>query len=189
MKKLTESLKTFKGISKKGAQKIAIDLIQNREESLLNINVIKDEINKHYICSNCNNVMEQECDNCKRSKEEIYIVESIKEAITLRDKADVTSYIFVLGFERKSDYTNHESMNKVTNTILEQINETTKEVVVATTPSLESDLLARILKDKIIKAGKEVRITRFKTGIPFGGSVEYYDEKTIKEAMKNREKA
>ncbi len=187
MKKLTDSLKTFKGVSSKGAQKIAIDLIHNKEEALNNIDVIRKELNNHYICSDCNNVMSDGCDNCKRSKEEVFVVETIKESITLRDKGDITNFIFVLGFERKSDYTKHELMNQTTDKLIDNLDSKTKEIIISTTPSLESDLLARLLKTKIIKAGKDVKITRFQTGIPFGGSVEYYDDKTIKEAMKNRE--
>ncbi len=68
--------------------------------------------------------------------------------------------------------------------LLARVNDTVREVVVATDPNVEGEAtalyLARILRDR------NVSVTRIAFGLPVGGDLEYADEVTMARSLLNR---
>jgi recombination protein RecR len=62
--------------------------------------------------------------------------------------------------------------------------DTVKEVVIATNPTVEGEATALYISRLIKPLG--VKVTRIAHGIPVGGDLEYFDEITISRAMENR---
>ena len=67
-----------------------------------------------------------------------------------------------------------------------RLNEEVKEVIIATSPTLDGEMTAVYL-DKILKKDG-LLITRLAHGLPMGASLDYTDELTLIKAMDNRRK-
>ena len=61
----------------------------------------------------------------------------------------------------------------------------TREVILATNPSMEGDATAMYLRQQI--APLQVRITRLARGLPVGGDLEYADQNTLLKALAGRQ--
>ena len=62
--------------------------------------------------------------------------------------------------------------------------DTVKEVVIATNPTVEGEATALYISRLIKPLG--IKVTRIAHGIPVGGDLEYFDEITLARAMDNR---
>lgn len=71
--------------------------------------------------------------------------------------------------------------------LLERIDENTKEVIIATNSTVDGDTTARYLT-KILKEYPHVEVTRLATGLPMGGNLDYADEITLSRALMGRVK-
>ena len=63
--------------------------------------------------------------------------------------------------------------------------DTIKEVILATNPTVEGEATAMYIA-RMIKAIPGIKVSRIAHGIPVGGDLEYTDEITIIKAMENR---
>jgi recombination protein RecR len=59
-----------------------------------------------------------------------------------------------------------------------------REVLIATTPTLEGEATAHYLGKQL--AGLGVAVTRLARGVPVGGELEFLDEMTLAKAIENR---
>ena len=62
--------------------------------------------------------------------------------------------------------------------------ENTREIILATNPSIEGDYTASYLRQQLIPLG--VKVTRLARGLPVGGDLEYADELTLGRSIINR---
>ena len=62
--------------------------------------------------------------------------------------------------------------------------DTVKEVIMATNPTVEGEATAMYLAKLLKPAG--LKVTRIAHGLPIGGDLEYADEVTLAKAMENR---
>ena len=63
--------------------------------------------------------------------------------------------------------------------------DTIKEVILATNPTIEGEATAMYIS-RIIKTIPGIKVSRIAHGIPVGGDLEYTDEITLIKAMENR---
>ena len=68
--------------------------------------------------------------------------------------------------------------------LLKRIDSSVKEVIIATSPTLDGEMTALYL-DKILK-DKDVLVTRLAHGLPMGSSLDYADDLTLIKALDNR---
>jgi len=61
----------------------------------------------------------------------------------------------------------------------------TKEIILATNPSMEGDATAMYLQQQL--AGSGARVTRLARGLPVGGDLEYADQNTLLRALAGRQ--
>ena len=59
-----------------------------------------------------------------------------------------------------------------------------REVIVATNPNVEGEVIAMYLAKLLKPAG--IKVTRIAHGLPIGGDLEYADEVTLSKALENR---
>jgi len=190
MKKLTDLLKTIPGISPKMSEKISVYLIQNKETMINNLEQIIDETKENKICTKCNNIFKNNCLNCEKNKSRIFVVENNIDSMALVNKAKIEEPTFVLEINLRKQFSDYELINKRINQLIEMLNENSEEIIISLTPSVETELLIRSLKELMARNNiKDIKVSNLSAGIPLGGSVQYYDEQTIKEAIKNREKS
>ena len=70
--------------------------------------------------------------------------------------------------------------------LLNRIDDSIKEVIVATSPTMDGEMTALYL-DKVLKE-KGVLVTRLAHGLPMGASLDYADDLTLIKALDNRRK-
>lgn len=70
--------------------------------------------------------------------------------------------------------------------LLKRIDLNTREIIIATSPTMDGEMTALYL-DKILK-DKGVLVTRLAHGLPMGANLDYADELTLIKAMNNRKK-
>ncbi len=190
LKDITELFRSMPGISLKTAERLAINIIENPSliSTMNNIvdkssNLIKDELTGLIIDKNTEA-------NFNKDKDLLLILDTNKDVNNVISKTNSTKSIFILDMENKRDFKNTE---KVLYRLFKVIKKyKPKEVLFLLTPSIESELIMRVIKEELVKVDDielKPELTRLSMGIPFGGSIEFSDERTIKEAMNKREKA
>lgn len=186
---ITEFLRDLPGISLKQAERLAIHIIENpdNQESLLGALNLSKEIHKDPLTGLI--VDKDEIPNDRKEKDMLLIIESNRDVNNILKKTNTNKSIFVLGIENKRDF-------KHTQLVLDRLIEViikynTKEILFLLSPSIESELMMRVIKEEFsnIDTTKDIKLTRLSMGIPFGGSIEFSDERTIREAISKREKA
>ena len=70
--------------------------------------------------------------------------------------------------------------------LLNRIDSSIKEVIIATSPTMDGEMTALYL-DKILK-DKNILVTRLAHGLPMGSSLDYADDLTLIKALDNRRK-
>lgn len=68
--------------------------------------------------------------------------------------------------------------------LIGRLNEDTKELIVATNPTVEGEATAMYIARLVTPMG--IKVTRLAYGIPVGGDLEYADEITLHRAIEGR---
>jgi recombination protein RecR len=61
----------------------------------------------------------------------------------------------------------------------------TKELIIATNPSMEGDATALYLQQRVAPMG--IKVSRLARGLPVGGDIEYADQNTLQRALAYRQ--
>ena len=185
--KLINILEKLPGVGNKTAQRYAFNLLEKNEEEIKEFVDALSNLKEIKKCKVCGFLSDQdECVFCKdktRNKNEILVVENPQEVMAIERINTYKGSYHVLGgliSSSKGIYPEDLNIESLTN----RINEETKEVILATSPTMDGEMTALYL-DKILK-DKNVKVTRLANGLPMGSSVYYADELTLLKAMANR---
>ena len=69
--------------------------------------------------------------------------------------------------------------------LMDRIDDSVQEVILATNPSMEGDATALYLQQRLRPLG--TRVTRLARGLPVGGDLEYADQNTLLKALSGRQ--
>lgn len=187
LKELTALFADIPGISKKIAQRLAIAVIENKEISInlekitdLSKSLVKDELTGLII-------PKDSVANENKEKDVLLVVETNNEVLNVLDKTNSTKSMFILDMTNKRDFKNTEQVLKRLFAVLREYE--SKEILFLLVPSIESELIMRVIKEELEneKLPTKPKLTRIQMGIPFGGSIEFSDERTMKAAIEKRE--
>lgn len=185
---LINSLQMLPGVGAKSAERYAFEMLEWNKNDLESfaeaIHSIQTNIKK---CEICGNVAESErCEVCKspnRNKAIICIVQSSKDVLAMEKMHEYDGlYHFLNGVISTTKGILPENLN--IKSLLARVDENTKEVIIATNPTVEGELTALYIS-KLLK-DKNVEITRIAHGIPMGGHLDYTDELTLMKALEGR---
>ena len=186
---LTEQFRKLPGIGKKSAQRIAFHVLRmtdgQAEEFLRAINDARKVI---HLCPICQNLTDGDicsiCGNEKRDKSVICVVSSPQDVISIEKTNEYRGVYHVLhGVLSPIDHIGPKDL-KVSELLERMDGDTVREVIVATTPTVEGDATAIFLANLLKPLG--VSVTRLAFGIPVGGDIEYADEITLSRSLENR---
>ena len=191
MKKLDELIDVFgrlPGIGRKSAMRIAFDILKKSDseiESMLEI--IRDSHKSIKNCSICGNLTENDicdiCNNEKRNKEIICIVEGVRDIIAFEKSDTYKGLYHVLG--GKIDPLNGVTIEDLNiKKLVERLNDTVNEIIIALNPDLEGETTTLYLT-KILRE-KKLKISKIASGIPMGGNIEYTDMVTLGKSLEGR---
>lgn len=185
---LVENFQHLPGVGLKTAERYAFEILNWQKEDVeLFSKSLSEIIDGIHYCNICGNLSDGEvCDICaneNRDKTMICVVQQSKDVIAMEKTKEFRGVYHVLGgVINTSKGILPDDIN--IDSLVERINQDTKEIIIATNPTVEGETTALYLSK--ILANKQVNITRIAHGIPMGGHLDYADELTLIKALEGR---
>ena len=190
---LVKSLKALPGISQKQAEKICNFLINQSDEEIYGlIDSIQKLRSTLHFCKYCQNITSDEiCDICSnelREQNKLCIVSFSEDVQKIEDTNTYSGLYFVL----------HEEINvkkatglnkKTTKKLFDLLNKRKfNEIILATNWTPNGEATAFFLKKVINELLPNVNIYRLAVGLPINSALNYADNETLSQAIKNKTK-
>lgn len=190
--KLVQSLQCLPGVGPKSSQRMALHLLQRDRQSGIDLaNVLLDAMTNIGQCERCRTLTELKictiCNNSRRQENaSICIVESPADIVAIEQTGQYAGQYFVLmGHLSPIDGIGPKDIGL--NLLEDRLSkEDIKEVILATSPTIEGDATAYYIANICHK--HEVPVTRIAHGVPVGGELEYVDGTTLSHSLVGRQK-
>ena len=187
--RLIDEFARLPGVGKKSAQRLAFHVINmDQTQAVSFAEAILDVKRKVKYCERCFNITDQAiCDICndqRRDHELICVVESPRDLIAIENTKEFHGYYHVLHGAISPMEGIGPNEIKIKELIIRLQGDETKEIIIATNPSIEGEATAMYIS-KLLK-GTDIVVTRLAHGIPVGGDLEYADEITLAKAIEGR---
>jgi len=187
--KLVGALERLPGVGPKSAQRIAFHLLRTSDEEVRLLAEAVTEIKEKIVqCKVCNNFADKDiCDICaseKRDKSIICVVAEPRDVIAMEKTNEYKGTYHVLqGVISPMDGIGPDMLR--IRELQQRIAENTiREVILATNPTIEGDTTAMYLAGILKPLG--VKVTRIAHGMPVGGDLDYADQATLIRALEWR---
>lgn len=189
LENLVEQFEKMPGIGHKTAQRLAyyvLNLPKTQAEELAG--AVLDAHTKIHYCSKCCNLTDKElcpvCASPLRDNSVICVVETPRDATAVENTHEFKGVYHVL-HGAISPLNDVGPDNLTIKQLVERLyDDTVKEVIMATNPTVEGDATALYISKLLKPMG--VKVTRLAYGIPVGGDLEYADEYTLAKALEGR---
>jgi recombination protein RecR len=190
---LEQLIKTFSklpGLGPKSAKRIALHLIQNKENMLKFSQLLENAFEEIQTCNICFNIdVSNPCEIClsnKRDKTILCVVENISDLWAIEKSKIYYGMYHVLGGTLSAiEGIGPKNLN-FNNFQTRLDNNPVKEVIIATNSTLEGQTTAHYIA-KLLE-NIDLKISRLANGIPIGTELDYIDEGTLALALKLRHK-
>ena len=184
---LINALTILPGVGKKSAQRMALYLLdRNKDGASILANTLKEAIDNIQRCSSCrmltSNSLCNICSDNSRDNKSICVVESPSDVLAIESTGGFRGRYFVLlGRLSPIDGVGPDELG--INDLIQIIDQDeVKEIILATSSTVEGDATAIYINDHVKKA----KVSRISYGIPIGGELEYVDGTTIARAIEGR---
>lgn len=188
LEKLIEQFSQFPGIGRKGATRMAYQVLSMSDADAAALaEAIQNAHTRLHRCRVCQNYTEAElcpiCSSAKRDRSTICVVETPRDVQAFERTREYHGLYHVLhGLISPMDGIGADQL--CVKELLARLDGTVKEVIMATSPTVEGEATAMYLAKLIKPLG--IKTTRLAYGLPVGSSLEYADETTLYRAMEGR---
>ena len=188
LENLIDQFARFPGIGRKGATRMAYEVMSMSNEQAMQLaKAIEAAKTGLHRCRLCQDYTAGEvcpiCSSHKRDRSIICVVESPRDIKAIERTHEYNGLYHVLhGLISPMDGIGADQL--CVKELLARLNDTVKEVIMATSPTVEGEATAMYLAKLIKPLG--VRVTRLAYGLPVGSSLEFADETTLYRAMEGR---
>ena len=187
LSELISALTILPGVGKKSAQRMALYLLdRNKDGASILASVLDQAVKDIQRCSSCRMLTSNEicgvCSDTSRDKNSICVVESPSDVLAIESTGGFRgNYFVLLGRLSPIDGIGPEDLG--IDDLKKNIESNdVKEVILATSSTVEGDATAIFIKDHV----KNAKVSRISYGIPIGGELEYVDGTTIARAIEGR---
>ncbi len=176
-------------VGPKTAQRYAFYLLKQPKELLAKMAEDVLNLKKNLkICQNCLAVAENNpctiCVDSTRDKTVLCVIATQPEMLAIENTKKYNGLYFLLGRNLRPQEGIAIDKTNIAYLVQKAKEGAIKEVILALSPTLEGETtclyLAKLLKPY------EIKITRLARGLPMGSDIEYADEITLNNALKNR---
>lgn len=189
LENLVEQFEKMPGIGHKTAQRLAyyvLNLSKTQAEELAK--AVLDAHTKIHYCERCCNLTDKElcpvCASTTRDNSVICVVETPRDATAVENTHEFKGVYHVLhGAISPLNDVGPDNLT-IKQLVARLSDDTVKEVIMATNPTVEGDATALYISKLLKPMG--VKVTRLAYGIPVGGDLEYADEYTLAKALEGR---
>ncbi|MBO5914499.1 MAG: recombination protein RecR [Clostridia bacterium] len=188
LEKLVNSFASLPGIGRKSAARLAYRIIEMSEDEVKSFaDSILQAKSTVKLCDICQSYSENGtcsiCSNHSRSRDTIIVVEDNKALEAIEETHEFNGMYHVLhGVISPVDGIGPENLK--IKELLARLNESVKEIIIATNPSVEGEATAMYIARLIKPFG--VTVTRLAYGLPVGSALEYTDAVTLLKAIEGR---
>lgn len=187
--RLIDCFAALPGVGRKSASRFAYHILDIPEEQALEFSeAIADARKSVHQCPVCHNLTDTEecsiCTDMNRDRSMICVVESPRDVSSIEKTREYKGLYHVLhGLISPLDGIGPEQLF-IKQLITRAADDSVKEVIMATNPTVEGESTAMYISKLIKPLG--VKVTRLATGVPVGGNLEYADEMTLYKALEGR---
>ncbi len=189
LQNLMEALEGLPGIGAKSAQRLALYLLRTSPEKANQLaNAILNARAQVRQCSVCFNFSNSDlcpiCDDPTRDVSVITVISDVRDLMALENTGDYHGGYHVLdGLLSPMEGVGPEHLH-VRELLSRLADDTVREVILATNPTVEGDATALYLARLIKPLG--IRVSRIALGLPVGGDLDYADQLTIMRSLEGR---
>ena len=188
LENLIDQFARFPGIGRKGATRMAYQVMSMSNAQAMQLaKAIEAAKTGLHRCRLCQDYTAGEvcpiCSSPKRDRSIICVVESPRDIKAIERTHEYNGLYHVLhALISPMDGIGGDQL--WVKELLARLNDAVKEVIMATSPTVEGEATAMYLAKLIKPLG--VRVTRLAYGLPVGSSLEFADETTLYRAMEGR---
>ena len=188
LKELVEQLAKLPGLGPKSAARIALHVLRTSKSEVNALARALTEVKTRIkFCTVCFNLTEEDpcsiCRDPKRDRSLICVVEAPGDVLIIEKTKGYRGLFHVLGGALSPlDGISPEDLR--VRELLNRVDTSVNEVIIATNPTTEGDATALYLAQ--ILGPKGVRVTRIARGVPVGSDLEHVDEVTLTKALEGR---
>lgn len=186
---LAENFRKLPGIGAKSAQRLALHVLNMpNEQAQAFADAIINAKQLIHRCPDCCNLTDGDvctvCSDSRRDRSVICVVSAPSDVMAIEKAAGFNGLYHVLhGVISPMD--NIGPAELCIKELIERLRgDEVKEVILATSPTVEGDTTALYIAKLIKPLG--ISVTRLAYGIPVGSDLEYADELTLSKAIENR---
>ena len=187
--KLIEEFSKLPGIGKRSAERLAFHFLKQPKENVERFSkALIDAKDKITFCPVCQSLTDTTpcaiCSNPKRDTSVICVVENPKDILAMEKTKEFSGVYHVLhGVISPIDGIGPDDI-KIKELLLRTKDNSVKEIIMATNPSIEGEATAMYISNLFKNFG--IKVTRIAHGLPVGGELEYADEITLTRALEGR---
>ena len=189
IERLIELLAKLPGLGPRSARRAVLHLIKRRDSLAQPLSkALADAVKNIKTCSQCGNLDARDpcalCTDPGRDPALICVVEDVADLWALERATAFTGRYHVLGGTLSAlDGVGPDDLNIPG--LIERVNgDAVKEIILATSATVDGQTTAHYLSDRL--AGTGVEVTELAHGVPVGGELDYLDDGTLMAALKDR---
>lgn len=191
IERLIEQLTRLPGIGRRGAERLVTHLLSGAPEQAAELARALENIRREIqSCGNCGNWSEGAhcsiCDDSRRESGRLCVVERPADLLAFEQSGAFRGRYHILG-GTLSPLRGIAPDDLSIEPLVRRIErEEIKEVILATSPTVEGDATAHYVAQRLAPLG--IEIARIGLGLPLGASLGYADAGTLKLALEGRRK-
>lgn len=193
IRRLVQELARLPGIGEKTATRLAFHLIRSNRQQIRDLaQALVDATDKIRLCSVCMNMTEADpcgmCTDPRREVDTICVVATASDLIAIDRGGHFRGRYHVLhGLLSPLEGIGPDDIRLAE--LVRRLGDggggpSVREVIIATSPSVDGEATAMYIARTIKPLG--VQVSRIATGLPVGGELEYSDQATIARALAGR---
>lgn len=188
IEQLVNAFRKLPGVGVKSAERMAYQMLDAKEEVIEEMVSALQSIKTITKCPICGSYQENGicpfCDDESRAKDTIVVTSFFRDALAFEKLKTYHGLYHILnGSISPSKGVGVNDIN--ISSLFTRINDETKEVILATNPTLEGETTALYIS-KLLEKYSNIKVTRLAYGLPMGGQLDYADELTLTKALEDR---
>lgn len=189
LERLIAAFERYPGVGRRTAERLAFHALRDPAAREL-APALERAVKETELCRACCNVTRSNpcaiCSDPERDGTLLCVVEQPRDVEALeRAKVFRGRYHVLMGAFNPADGA-EETQLFVTRLVERVKREAPREVILATDPDAEGEATARLVLEKLARAGLVVRVTRMARGLPAGSAIEYLHKGVLEDALEGR---
>lgn len=189
--RLIAAFEMLPGVGRRSAERMAYYILgENKDEAMRLAYAIRDVKNNLHPCATCGDLTEKArcsiCEDVRRDSAVVCVVEWPKDVRAIEKSGQFSGRYHVL-MGRLSPLAGVEPGDLRIGSLIGRVKSgEVKELVLATSPTMEGDATAVFIAGQAKSANSGIKTTRLARGMPEGSDLSFAQSGTIGEALKGR---